>query len=306
MEYFDYSNLEEFLNDQEIIEALCINQSIDDLLDSLAKDDFLAIDGSLRIPFFAETRDYVGAAERDDSESVWIVKPVGDDDVQQTEMAMISYLVDFVTKTISAPVAITRIDGTLYRASRLIPKTEQMSGANYTEIKQLKEQLLLDLINRWIYYDEDRNPNNYMIRYNSKNDQIIIAIDFSNVDLISEETKISGVEDHFGWERQEKTRYLTPLKSENFLNYDMSFFNMRFREFANLDSGQLRKICRLALRFNSDRDRLSKVIADNIERRAAYVQQYFEAHFPLHQQVRVENKYKDMGKTFDSLYGSDK
>ncbi len=159
-------------------------------------------------------------------------------------------------------------------------KAEQLSGANYTDIPQLKEQLLLDLINRWIYCDEDRNPNNYMIRYTSRGDQVVIAIDFSNVDLLFPGTKIKGIPETFGWERMEKTRYLTPLKREHFQGYDMELFGMRFDAFAGWADKMLMDLCKRCLRFQPDHAAQAKVITENVLKRIEYVRDYFSRMFP--------------------------
>ncbi len=247
-------------------------------------------------------RDYVGAAERADPQAHWIVKAIAEEDALAPAMGAICFFLDFFTHTISAPTVITRIDGALYKATRVITHAEQLTGANYTDIPQLKEQLVLDLVNRWIYCDEDRNPNNYMIRYTSRNDQVIIAIDFSNVDLLHPGTKITGHAKAFGWERSEKTRYLTPLKVEHFLGYDMRFFDMRFDGFRSLGKKMLLDLCKACLRFHPEKARLAKTMADNILLRVDYVFDYFSSKFPREVIAEKEDKYSDMGQTFTRIY----
>ena len=305
MEYYNYADVKNFIYDKDLQKLLCVDRDFDALLWYLIREDFLEIDETLRIPFFAETRDYVGAREKDDPEAIWIVRPVTGDDIIQTEMATICFFIDFYTHSTSAPIVITRINGRPFKATKLITKAEQLSGANYTEDKQLKEQLLLDIINRWIYFDEDRNPNNYMIKYNSKNDQIIIAIDFLYVDLIASEVKIEGLSDRFGWERKEKTRYLTPLKSENWLDYDIDFYNLRFNYFNELKSTFLENNCKKILRWNIDRDNLSKLIARNLVNRVKYLYSYFKSHISGEAIKRKKEKYRAMGETFGKFYGDD-
>ncbi len=306
MGYFDYSEVPRFLRDAELIHLLCADQSYEQLLKKLSVDDLLSIDQSLKIPFFAEVRDYVGAVERDNPGESWIVKPIAADEAVRAAMGSICFFLDFFSRTISAPTIVTRIGGTLYKATKIITHAEQLSGANYTDILQLKEQLLLDLINRWIYYDEDRNPNNYMIRYNSKDDQIVIAIDYSNVDLLHEGVKIKGRPKTFGWERTEKTRYLTPLKLEHFQGYDMQFFNIRFNAFKPVGKKMLLELCKVCLRFQKDRSTLARTVAANILKRIDYVRGYFESQFPAAAAPSGEDKYLDMGKTFRAIYGKGK
>jgi len=307
MEYFNYSDVNDFLHDRDLIELLCRNYSFDDLFSLFIKDDFLELDPSLRIPFFAETRDYKGAREKENPDIIWIAKTLKEDEIINIEMTTICFFIDFYTCTLSAPQIITKIGKKLFKATKLI-RAEQLSGANYTEIKQLKEQLLLDTINRWIYFDEDRNPNNYLLKYNSKNDQIIIAIDFGNADLLTEDLKIKGLPDKFGWERIEKTRYLTPLKSDNFYNYDMDFFNIRFSYFKKLSKKELENICKSILRFNIDKGALSRKIAQNIKNRIEYVYQYFNTAIPMYggKKRKIREIYRNMGKAFNKIYNEER
>jgi hypothetical protein len=302
MAQIDYSDVKGFLHDVELIRLLCADRTFSQLLEAFMVDDFLAIDRSMKVPFFAEVRDYVGAAERADARARWIVKPIAAEDALGPAMGAICFFLDFFTRTISAPTIVTRIDGALYKATRIITHAEQLTGANYTDIRQLKEQLVLDLVNRWIYGDEDRNPNNYMIRYNSRNDQIIIAIDFSNVDLLHPGTKITGNPKSFGWQRIEKTRYLTPLKVEHFHGYDMRFFDMRFDGFRKLGKKMLLDLCKACLRFQPDRAKLAKTVAENILARVEYVHSYFSSMFPREAQSEKEDKYSAMGQTFTRIY----
>ena len=156
-------------------------------------------------------------------------------------------------------------------------------------------------MNRWIYCD-DRNPNNYMIRYTSRGEQVVIAIDFSNVDLLFPGAKIKGRAESFGWERIDKTRYLTPLKVEHFLSYDMEFFGMRFDAFAKVGRKMLLELCKGCLRFPQDHAALAKTVTDNILKRIEYVHDYFAGEFPKVSVVKGKEKYKDMGSTFTNIY----
>jgi len=302
MEYFNYTNTVDFAWDQDIVSALELSTPTEEILARYVADDFLVHAPQMRVPFFAEIRNYLGAREREDSASAWLIRKIDETAVRATEMAMICFLIDHDVNSLSAPAIITRIDGELYKATKIVPRSEQLSGANYTEIVELKEQLMLDLINRWIYSDEDRNPNNYLIRYNSRNNQILIAVDFLNVDLVSEGIKIEGTPDKFGWSRSEKTRYLTPLKAENFLNYDMSFFNMRLDWFTKLDQQRVERLCNGALRYSEGGEALSRMIAHNLVRRIEYVATYFKSIFPAVRDEKAGGKYSSMGKSFTSMY----
>jgi hypothetical protein len=304
MKIEDYGHPARFVHDAGLAAMLYIDRSFDELFDMLLRDDFLKIDPSIKVPFFALTRDYMGASLTDNPEDVWIVKPLKENEIVCTEMATICFFIDFYTGTLSAPIVITRIDGVIHKATKLIDRAEQLSGANYTEHRQLREQLLLDVINRWIYFDEDRNPNNYMVLYNSRNDEIVVAIDFLNVDLLSTEMKVRGMDDRFGWERQEKTRYLTPLKTENFLDYNMDFYDIRFSRFRTLDRERMKETCRAILRYNQARDNLSNLIAENLLARIEYLRDYFETHLRMKSdgKGKKKDKYREMGATFNRLY----
>ncbi len=299
MSYFDYTDLKGFVHDEELVKLLCYDKPFEELLELFTKDDFLQVDEKMSIPFFAEIRDYRGAVEVDDPESKWLVKVIRGNDQIMTEMAMIVYFIDFFTQTLSVPVVLTQINGILYRATKMIMKTEQLSGANYTVYPELQEQLLLDMINRWIACDEDRNPNNYLIRYNSKNQNLILAIDFGNSDLLAEEIKIKGLAKQFGWKRTEKTQYLTPLKSEHFMTYSMDFFDQRFRYFQQLTGDQLLGLGQKVLRFQEQKDQYSQQIAKNVMRRVGYVHKYFSAKIPA---VREElASHSTMGQTLQNM-----
>jgi hypothetical protein len=302
MKYYDYSDIPAFLYDKELISLLCADRSYSELRGRFLFDDFLIMDPEFKVPFFAEVRDYVGACERDSPQVRWIVKEISKDDSLGPAMGSICFFLDFFTKSVSAPSVVTRIGGRFFKATKIMTKAEQLSGANYTEVPRLKEQLLLDLVNRWIYCDEDRNPNNYMVHYTSRGDPVVIAIDFSNVDLLFPGTKIKGRAKSFGWERMEKTRYLTPLKAEHFYGYDMQFFGMRFKMFAKVGRKMLLELCKECLRFQPDRAVLARTATDNILKRITYVRDYFSSQFPKVVNPPEKEKYQDMGKTFTSIY----
>ncbi len=302
MNWTDYADVKGFLADDELIRLLAADRSYTRLLDDFLVDDFLSIDASMKVPFFAEVRDYVGAVEKKNPAAQWIVKKIEADDALGPSMGAVCFFLDFFTRTISAPTIVTAIDGVPYKATRVITRGEQLSGANYTDIRQLREQLVLDLVNRWIYCDEDRNPNNYLVRYNSRSDQVIIAIDFSNVDLLHVGQKITGNPKEFGWKRMEKTRYLTPLKMEHFDGYDMRFFDMRFDGFRKVSRKMLTELCKGCFRFLPERAKLTKTVSDNILARIDYVYDYFRGKFPAVATDTRDDKYSAMGRTFTRIY----
>jgi len=296
MSFYDYTNTKKMIHDTDIIELLCFDTTFEQLLDRYTGENFLKVDERMQIPFFAEIRDYKGAVEVDTPENKWLIKAIQGRDIVETGMAMIAYFIDFFTGTLSVPIISTEIDGVLYKATKMITKAEQLSGANYTVYPELYEQLLLDIINRWITYDEDRNPNNYLIRYNSKNRNLILAIDFGNCDLLFGEMKIKGLVKQFGWQRTEKTRYLTPLKTELFLKYPMEFYNMRFNRFRKLTREILTDLSERALRFDPDRERNVNIIPSNVLRRINYVHGYFNSKIP--KEIEKKEQREGMGNSF--------
>ena len=161
---------------------------------------------------------------------------------------------------------------------------------------------MLDLVNRWIYGDEDRNPNNYMIRYNSRNDQIIIAIDFSNVDLLHPGTKITGNAEVLRLAADGKDALPHAAEGRAFPGYDMRFFDMRFDGFRRLGKKMLLDLCKACLRFQPDRVKLAKTVAENILARVDYVHAYFSSMFPREARAEKEDKYSAMGQTFTKIY----
>ena len=100
----------------------------------------------------------------------------------------------------------------------------------------------------------------------------------------------------------EKTRYLTPLKVEHFQGYDMQFFDMRFDGFRKLGKKMLLDLCKACLRFQPDRAKLSRVVAENILVRVENVYDYFSTMFPREARAEMDDKYSAMGQTFTKIY----
>ena len=280
------------------------------LLESLSTEDILVPSKEAQIPFFASIKDYQGAYYKNNTDSFWIIKPLANDELLQARLGMFVYFLNHITETVSAPSIVTKINGRYHKASKIIPRTEQLSGAPYHANKYLTAQLSLDLINSWIYFDEDRNPNNYLIYYNSKNIPVVITIDFSNVDLLTKGMKIQGKNEIFGWERQEKTRYMTPLKNEQFYDYSFDFYRVRLDKFKRIDRDMLRSIGNEIFldEHNNPDEKTINLITDNILARVEYVYSYFEKWFndPENRKLlqkrskkEMKDEYRLMGKFFN-------
>ncbi len=301
-------SLLENIVDKKIRTIFSTDQPYDKLLDDLTKEDILKPAPRAQVPFFASIRDYTGAYLQDDDTYLWIIKPISDEELQQARFGMFVYFLNHFTGTIAAPSIVTKIDGSYYKASKIIPRTEQLSGAPYQENKHLSSQLALDLINSWVYYDEDRNPNNYLIYYNSLNIPVVVSIDFSNVDLLTEEIKIKGRTDTFGWERIEKTRYMTPLKNEQFYEYSYEFYQTRLNNFKRINADVIHTIGKAVFAHSDEEKSICKLLTNNILQRIEYVNEYFESWFndpekkrKLQKRTKKEMKdeYHLMGRFFN-------
>lgn len=298
------------IEDENIRSIFNTDKSYQELLNDLSQDNILVPSKNAQVPFFASIRDYTGAFYKNDEKNLWIIKPLSDQELRQARLGMLVYFINHFTGTISPPSIVTKINGKYHKASKVIPQTEQLSGAPYHENKRLSAQLVLDLINSWIYFDEDRNPNNYLIYYNSKNIPVVISLDFSNIDLLSEGMKVKGREDIFGWERQEKTRYMTPLKTEQFYDYSFDFYRLRLDRFKELSREILYAMGEAAFRdvYESEGKQIVEKIADNILGRIDYVYSYFESWFNDPEKIKLlqkrtnqemKDEYHLMGRFFN-------
>lgn len=307
---YDYRKLFSQIHDQTIKDIFSTDIPLDTLLEDLSQEDILVPSQKAQVPFFASIRDYTGAYYDNDPDNLWIIKPLAEEELCQARLGMFAYFLNHFTGTISAPSIVAKINNKYYRASKIIQRTEQLSGAPYQENQQLTAQLTLDLINSWIYFDEDRNPNNYLIYYNSNNIPVVIAIDFSNIDLLTDKMKIKGRDDIFGWERKEKTRYLTPLKNEQFYELSFDFFKTRLDKFKQIDEAILKNIGKAI--FSDDYDtsgkELVEQISTNILSRIEYVYSYFESWFNDPEKLKLlrkrtkqemKDEYHLMGRFFN-------
>jgi len=299
----------EISKDNRLTKMLDYHTTFEESLEKFSSEDFLEPDEYMDIPFFATTRDYIGAYEKEDPSAKWIIKKISHEDLRQFRLAMICYFINYFTGNTAAPSLVTKIKGEYYRASKIMLRTEQLSGAPYLEEKRMRDQLALDLINSWVTFDEDRNPNNYLIYYNQSNFPIIITIDFSNVDLLEKEMKIKGTQDTFGWERPGKTRYMTPLKTELFYTYNWDFFKDRFEAFDTIKKEDIFNISEQVFKNipKGDRDKLSNTISTNILSRKDYIRDYFYSWFGNEEKLKslqersveeMHQEYGIMGSSF--------
>ncbi|HEO65046.1 MAG TPA: hypothetical protein ENI73_04155 [Spirochaetes bacterium] len=166
--------------DRELIDYYYLDLPIDDLIDRLHNLTFKADISKDYLPFNAQVRGYQGAIDSENCH--WIIKKIDDESPFTNRLYELAYYIDFSLQTLAAPSMLIKIDDTYYRGSKVVLKGIQISGYNYTE-SPFKRVLANDLINRWLFFDEDRNPNNYMVIHNSKQLTLIIAIDYNKIDL---------------------------------------------------------------------------------------------------------------------------
>ena len=76
MNYYDYTDRKAFVLDADIVSALELDASTDALLERYTKEEFLHLDPGMRIPFFAEIRNYLGACEQENPSAKWLVRRV--------------------------------------------------------------------------------------------------------------------------------------------------------------------------------------------------------------------------------------
>ena len=172
-----------------------------------------------------------------------------------------------------------------------------------------KLALANDLINRWLFFDEDRNPNNYMVVHEASGKPHIVAIDYNKADLHTESMKITGESKKFGWHRKEKTRFLTLLKPEHFQQFNICDFETRLNTLMSIDRCLLKGIC--ARVFDCDMidlhdiEATAELVTNNLIKRREYINGYFRRWFKPgddHREKRHEDRYAGLGKSFLDYY----
>lgn len=259
-------------------------------------------------PFNALVKGYLAAA--DEEGHAWIVKPVASaEEALYHRICTLVYLLDHHTGTLSAPLVLTKINGVPYRATKVVRKGVQISSYNYLE-KPFIDYIRQDLVNRWIYFDEDRNPNNYIVIQNSKRADFLVAIDFDKADLTTSKMKITGDPEKFGWFRTEKTRFLTLLRPEHFENQPIELFDVRLKAFSSLDRETLLDLAlQLCRGWSKDPDGQAAILADNLLERIRYVDEYFRRWFKPETEIKSsghEEDYSAFGKSFLQMYSNKK
>jgi len=279
--------------------------------DALTKMDSLAIrvaEVQKDIPFNAEVKGYMGAVDTDGDP--WILKPtLSRQETLYHRICTLAFLLDHWMGTLSAPTTVCVINGKDYRAVKVVKNSIQISSYDYMN-RPFIEWLRADLINRWLYFDEDRNPNNYLVIRNKKETPFVVAIDFDKADFECTSMKITGLEGKFGWIRTEKTRFLTLLRPENFDGVPIETFEPRLNAMMAIPLAEIEKLAlRLVTGYCEDAATLAKALASNIEMRRKYIDTYFRKMFKLQSETKnVSNSddYSMFGASFLSAYGNNK
>lgn len=289
--------------DDRWIDFFYLRCNLEQLFESMHALTFSLIPNSREIPFTAQVRGYRGA--RDNTGQLWIVKEVEEEREFFYSLCELVYYLDFLLQTLSAPTLLVKLEGTYYRATKVIVESTQISGYNYLE-EPLRRVLANDLINRWWMFDEDRNPNNYMVIHNTKRLPLIVAIDFNHADLECERMKITGNDRQFGWFREGKTRFLTLLKPENFEVYGIDDFDDRLTRMMEISEADLTALClKIFEPIVEDAEQRAKAINANLVSRREYINSYFRKWFKKKSKRSEKDKesdYRGLGKQFVEIY----
>jgi hypothetical protein len=289
--------------DERWIEFFYLRNPVEKLFDMLHGLTFTFIPNSRDIPFHAQVRGYKGA--RDNRGELWILKEVEDGGEFFYSLCELAYYLDSLLETLSAPTLLVEVDGVYHRATKVIVESTQISGYNYLE-EPLRKVLANDLINRWWMFDEDRNPNNYMVIQNAQRLPLVVAIDFNHADLECARMKITGNEKQFGWFREEKTRFLTLLKPENFEIYGIDDFEDRLSLLMGIPESRLKALClRLFNPVVGEAEEKAELITKNLISRREHINAYFRKWFKRGKKRSIaqkESEYKGLGSQFVEIY----
>lgn len=300
-------NLTDLLKDKKLISYLYLDLSMDQLIEKMTNLTLTPSKNEDLVPFFAKVRGYLAAVDTDGHN--WLIKEITTEEVHMHKVQEVAYYIDVLLKTLAAPTVVVFIDGKPHRATKIIQHAMQAGSYNYLE-EPLRKMIANDLINRWLFFDEDRNPNNYLIFHDTDNTAIPIVIDYNKADLETEGMKISGDPDKFGWHREEKTRFLTLLKPENFEKMCIEDFEERLECLKSLNEKDILNICERV--FNSDDminiEETSKKVVKNIIFRADYLNTYFRKWFKnkdLEAEKKEDDRYSGLGQSFLNYYKDD-
>lgn len=302
------NRLLKYVHDKNLIDYFYLDYPVDKLVDKLTSLTFTIDEKKTNVPFNAQVKDYKGATDSDGNH--WIIKKILPNEVLPHKLQELAYYIDFMLETLAAPTVLDRIENEYYRVTKVVQNAVNISSYNYLQ-NPFRKVLSNDLINRWFFFDEDRNPNNYMVIHNSKNNPMIVAIDYNKADIESEEMKITGNENKFGWYRKEKTRYLTLLDPANFEGFSIANFDYRLKLLTNLPLDKIKEIAiKILTGFVDSPEKIAEKVISNLDKRRKYIDEYFRRWFKENEEERISEKedqdYSGFGKSFLNYYKNKK
>jgi len=294
--------------DAELIRYFYLSMKTETVVDKLNKLELTLSTCQDDVPFNAQVKSYYGACDQDGDP--WIVKPVANaDEMFYHRACSMAYLLDHRTGTFAAPTTAVLIGGKRFRVTKVVPHSVQISSYNYMEAPFINI-LRADLVNRWLFFDEDRNPNNYLVIHNSKNRKFVVAIDYDKADLLSETMKITGMPEKFGWLRAEKTRFLTLLRPENFDGLSIDEFDARLAAFAAITMKEMVSLAQKAFEgYCADPEAMATKISGNLMRRREYIDTYFRNMFKSGAETisnSQQTDYSAFGQSFMDMHNKNK
>ena len=303
-EKYTNMNIADTIIDQEIRDYFYLDMGIDELIDKMQNLNLSHLGDDKLTPFFAKVRGYTGAI--DEEGFSWLVKEISEKEAPSHNIQEAAFYIDFLLKTPAAPTVLFQQNGKIYRATKQVTSAMQIGSYNYLQEPYIK-MLANDLLNRWLFFDEDRNPNNYLVKHDSDREPFIIVIDYNKADLETQEMKITGTSEHFGWHREEQTRFLTLLKPENFENLSLNDFEQRLTLMTSLTKEQLYSCCKkiFSTGFIEDPVETADQISKNILERVKYLNEYFRTWFKEQDKVKekeVDDRYSGLGQSFLDYY----
>ncbi|MDC7218414.1 MAG: hypothetical protein PQJ59_00635 [Spirochaetales bacterium] len=290
--------------DPKIREFLYLDLTVEELIEKMRGLKLEDIGNDDYAPFPAKVRGYTGAV--DENGDPWLIKKVDYEEARELRIQEMAYFMDFILNTPAAPAILLNYDGTLYRATKHVENAMQISSYNYLEPPFIKV-LANDLLNRWLFFDEDRNPNNYLVKHDDKNKPYVVVIDYNKADLETQKMKIWGLEDKFGWHREEKTRFLTLLKPDNFDSLSIEDFECRLSLMESISQERISKICKSVFVGDvlKDAEKEGQQIGKNLYDRKCYITDYFRKSFSERDETKqkeIDDRYAGLGQSFMDYY----
>ena len=149
------------VSDPDLVAYFYLDLSAEALLDRLDALRLSLTESQDAVPFNAAVKGYHGAV--DELGHPWILKPAqGETEIAYHRLCTLAYLVDHLLGTLAAPTTLVSIGGKPFRATKVVRNSIQISSYDYLD-KPFIDILRADLVNRWLFFDEDRNPNNYLV-----------------------------------------------------------------------------------------------------------------------------------------------